>query len=202
MCFVGSVGQLRMRTIEQSTLDLTLNPPVSLCAVAKHNTAALYFTAVRTFQTAWHFSSYILTNNIIIFNELTVKFSFRICISLFFLQNAWVHISGWVYRGDFGGLQLSHHLFLLRQNDKLPKFRQPYWGGMRLCLCVLPSFVIASYFVFDSCSSMMNEIHVFCTVQYQKQVSMCFFMKVICYMLYGNMFFILFYTAVLHCRNA
>lgn len=136
---------------------LTLNPPVSsLCAfaaIAKYNTAALYFTAVRTFQTAWHFSSYFLTYNIILFNGLTVKFSLTISIFLIFLQNARVHISGWVYRGDFGGLQLSHHLFLLHQNDKLPKFRQQHRGGMRLCLYVLPSFVIASYLVFDSCTA-------------------------------------------------
>ncbi len=74
--------------------------------------------------------------------------SFIIRIFLIFLQNAWVHISGRVYRGDFGGLQLSHHLFLLQQNDKLPKFRQQYRGGMRICFHLLPSPVTA--YVFDS----------------------------------------------------
>lgn len=72
-----------------------------------------------------------------------------ISIFLIFLQNARVHISGRVYRGDFGGLQLSHHLFLLHQNDKLPKFRQQYRGGMQLCFHALPTAVIACY-VFDS----------------------------------------------------
>lgn len=199
----GSVGQLRMRTIEQST-RLTLNPPVSsLCAVAaiaKHNTAALYFTAVRTFQTAWHFSSYFLTN-IILFNGLTVNISLRICIFLFFLQNAWVHISGWVYRGDFGGLQLSHHLFLLHQNDKLPKFCQPYRGGMRLCLCVLPSFVIA-YFVFDTCTAWWMKW--MCSVLFNiRSRSQCdFFGGGFLCVCEGNMLFILFYSAVLRCRTA
>lgn len=89
------------------------------------------------------------------------NFLLQLAFCPIFLQNAWVHISGWVYRGDFGGLQLSHHLFLLHQNDKLPKFRQQHRGGMRLCLL---SSVWQLY-------STMNEMKVFWTAQHQEQVS-------------------------------
>lgn len=110
-----------------------------------------------------------------------MKFSFIISIFLIFLQNARVHISGWVYRGDFGGLQLSHHLFLLHQNDKLPKFRQQHRGGMILFLYVLPSFVIASYLVFDSCTAWWMKLR--CSVlSNTRSRSHCVFVKAKCFL--------------------
>ncbi len=104
--------------------------------------------------------------------------SFIIFIFLIFLQNAWVHISGRVYRGDFGGLQLSHHIFILHQNDKLPKFCQQYRGGMRICFHLLHSAIIA-YLWQLSCTTLWMKWR--CSVRQQQQVSVCLCVLILCF---------------------